>query len=178
MHPPAPGTFGLTRIGGLLGVLISLGQWLIGDAARFSHAFVVLDDGTVMEAMPSGARPAPLADVLARRPLAFSWAIPLTDAQRAAVVAQARALAGTRYGFSTYLHLALLRIGVRWRWLDRRIRASGSLICSQLVDEAYRRAGVQLFDDGRPAHEVTPGDLANALIERDWRITVETGGRR
>jgi hypothetical protein len=170
--------FGLTRIGGLLGVLVSLGQWIVGDASRFSHAFVVLDDGTVLEAMPGGARIAPLADVLARRPLAFSWALPLTEAQRADVVAHARALAGVGYGFSTYAHLALLRVGIRWGRLDRRIRRSGSMICSQLVDEAYRRAGVTLFDDGRPAHEVTPGDLANVLIERDWRRTVHDGRAR
>lgn len=178
MHPPTPGMFGLTRIGGLLGVLVSLGQWIVGDASRFSHAFVVLDDDTVLEAMPGGARIAPLAHVLGRRPLAFSWALPLTEAQRADVVDHARALAGVGYGFGSYLHLALLRAGIRSRWLDARIRRSGAMICSQLVDEVYRRAGIVLFDDGRPAHEVTPGDLANVLIERDWRRTVHDDGAR
>jgi hypothetical protein len=33
------------------------------------------------------------------------------------------------------------------------------MICSQLVDEAYLRAGVHLFDDGRDPGDVTPGDL-------------------
>jgi hypothetical protein len=173
VRPPAPGTFGLTRIGGLLGVLVSLGQWIVGDASRFSHAFVVLDDDTVLEAMPSGARIAPLADVLGRRPLAFSWVIPLTPAQRAAIVAAARALEGTRYGFSAYLHLALARFGIRWPWLIRYLERNCRLICSQLVDVAYRRAGVQLFADGRGTYDVTPGDLANLLIERDWRTPLQ-----
>jgi hypothetical protein len=170
--PPAPGTFGLTRIGGLLGVLVSLGQWIVGDASRFSHAFVVLDDDTVLEAMPSGARIAPLAGVLGRRPLAFSWVIPLTPAQRADIVAAARALEGTEYGFSAYLHLALARFGIRWPWLIRYLERNRRLICSQLVDVAYRRAGVQLFVDGRGTYDVTPGDLANLLIERDWRAPI------
>lgn len=165
---PQPGMFGLTRIGGLLGMLISLGQWIVGDASRYSHAFVVLDDGTVMEAMPSGARIAPLADVLVRRPLAFSWAIPLTPAQRSDIVQEARELVGAGYGFSAYLHLALSRFGIRWSWLIRYLERNERLICSQLVDLVYRRAGVQLFDDGRACHDVTPGDLANVLIERDW----------
>ena len=178
MYPPSPGMFGLTRIGGWLGVLISLGQWLVGDASRFSHAFVVLDDGTVMEAMPSGARIAPLADVLACRPLAFSWAIPLTPIQRFDIVAAARSLEGTRYGFSAYLHLALSRFGIRWAWLSRHLERNGRMICSQLVDVVYRRAGLQLFDDGRACHDVTPGDLANLLIERDWRLPADLRAER
>lgn len=169
---PTPGMFGLTRIGGLLGLLISLGQWIVGDASRYSHAFVVLDDGTVMEAMPSGARIAPQAAVLARRPLAFSWAIALTPVQRADVVAAARTLEGARYGFSAYLHLALSRVGIRWPWLIGHLERNQRLICSQLVDVVYRRAGLQLFDDGRAPHDVTPGDLANILIERRWPAAV------
>lgn len=164
-----PGTFGLTTIGGLLGVLISLGQWVVGDASRYTHAFVVLDDDTVMEAMPSGARIRSLDHAETHRPIAYSWAITLTDQQRALIVGQARVLEGTRYGFSAYLHLALSRLGIRWPWLIRYLRRNGRMICSQLVDEVYRRSGIRLFDDGRAPHDVTPGDLANLLIERDWR---------
>jgi len=169
MHPQ-PGTFFLARIDGLLGLAIALGQWLIGDASRYSHAGIVLDDGTVMEAMPTGARIAPLADVLARRPLAFSWAVPLTTEQRADIVAGARALEHARYGFTAYLHLALLRFGVRSKWLIARLRRDHRFICSQLVDHVYTEAGVHLFVDGRACFEVTPGDLANVLIERDWQL--------
>jgi len=161
-----PGTFGLTKIGGLLGVLISLGQWLVGDASRFTHAFIVLDDGTVMEAMPSGARIRTLDHAETHHPIAFSWAIELTVDERTRIVEEARACEGVRYGFSAYLHLALSRLGVRWSWLIRHLEHNGRAICSQLVDDVYRRAGVQLFDDGRAPFDVTPGDLANLLIER------------
>jgi hypothetical protein len=161
--------FGLTRIGGLTGVAVSFGQWLIGDASRYTHAFVVLDDGTVMEAMPSGARISALKTVLRRKPIAFSWPVVLNDEQRQLIVGQARVLLGTRYGFTAYLHLALSRFGIRWPWLVSYMRRNGRMICSQLVDEVYRRAGIKLFDDGRASHDVTPGDLANLLIEKDWR---------
>jgi hypothetical protein len=166
---PQPGTFGLTRIGGLTGVLVSLGQWIVGDGSRYTHAFVVLDDDTVMEAMPSGARIRTLDHAKTHEPIAYSWAIPLTDEQRTLIVGQARVLEGTRYGFTAYLHLALSRFGIRWPWLIRHLRRNGRMICSQLVDEVYRRAGIKLFTDDRAAHDVTPGDLANLLIERDWR---------
>lgn len=168
MHPQ-PGTFFLARIGGLLGLLVSLGQWIVGDASRYSHAGIVLDDGTVLEAMPGGARITPLQVVLARRPLAFSWAVPLTDAQRADVVAGARTLEGARYGFTAYLHLALCRVGIRWGWLIGRLQRDHRFICSQLVDHVYAQAGLHLFTDDRAHFEVTPGDLANVLIERDWQ---------
>lgn len=112
MTNPPPGTFGLTRIGGLLGVLISFGQWLIGDASRYTHAFVMLDDGTVMEAMPSRARIRTLDHAQTHDPIAYSRAIELTGEQRTAIVAAARACEGVRYGFSAYLHLALCRVGV------------------------------------------------------------------
>ena len=176
MPTPPPGSFYLTRIGGVVGFLVSLGQWIIGDASRYTHAGVVLDDRSVMEAMPAGARLAPLDEVLSRRPLAVSWAIDLTPLQRALVVTHARGMEGARYGFTAYLHLALLRFGIRWPRLIRHLGRNRRFICSQLVDETYRRAGVQLFDDGRACFEVTPGDLANLLIERDWREHRTTDG--
>jgi cell wall-associated NlpC family hydrolase len=55
--------------------------------------------------------------------------------------------------------LALLRLGVRPKWLTRYVADKGRLICSQLVDEAYRLGGIHLFNDGRPSQDVTPGDL-------------------
>lgn len=168
MNPPAPGTFFLGRIPGLLGLLISLGQWLIGDASRYTHAGVVLDRGLVLEARPTGARISTLSELLTRQPLVFSRVIPLTPIQRADVVAEAWALRDARYGFSAYLHLVLTRLGIRWGWLIGYLERNHRLICSQLVDLAYTRARLPLFDDGRACFEVTPGDLANALIERDW----------
>jgi hypothetical protein len=58
------------------------------------------------------------------------------------------------------------------------IADSGHLICSQLVDLCYLRAGAHLFDDGRLPGDVTPGDLWKLLnpkrvtsTDRDlWRL--------
>lgn len=172
---PPPGTFGLTKIGGVLGFFISLGQLLVGDASRYTHAFIVLDDGTVMEAMPSGARIAPLGAVLLRRPLAFSWAIHLTEDQRERIVAEARKCEGVKYGFSAYLYLVLTFFGFKAERLQAYLERNGRMICSQLVDHVYFKAGIELFADGRAPFDVTPGDLANILIEECWPGDDEPG---
>lgn len=162
---PKPGDFGLSQIPGRLGWWVSLGQFIIGDASRWTHAFVVLDDETVIQAMPKGAEIVPLKPFLGR---AVFSNIPLNDEQRADIVKYARGFKGVRYGFSDYLALSLAHIGLHPKWLKNYIARNGRMICSQLVDEAYYRADVHLFNDGRMPQDVTPGDLANMLIERDW----------
>lgn len=159
-----PGTFGLSTIGGFTGFWVGLGQYIIGDGSRFSHAFIVLDDNMVMEARPGGAKMVPLS----RYPNAVFSRIPLTDEQRAKIVQEARLLEGTPYSFLDYLALSLVHFGFKAKRLRKYIQNRRHMICSQLVDHVYQKAGVQLFDDGRLPQDVTPGDLANMLIERDW----------
>jgi hypothetical protein len=184
MHEVKPGSFGLSRIGGLLGKLIAAGQAFSGDGSRFTHAFVVLDQGEVIEAMPGrrGARIVPIADRLAHDEVVFcdapvrGWLAEHSASRyseqvlREIVVGHARTLEGAPYGYLQYLALGLAALGLagkpgeelRW-WFARKLRAyiadSGRMICSQLVDEVYHRAGIRLFEDGRLPQDVTPGDL-------------------
>lgn len=161
-----PGDIGLTRIGGVLGFFVSLGQHLAGDSSRYTHAYIVLDDNTVIAAQPGGARIDPLSDydnksVYLQRDL--------TDEQRATIVYEARSLEGLHYSFLDYLAIALARFGIKPKWLQNFIANKGHMICSQLCDEVYRRAGIHLFNDGRLPQEVTPGDLLYVLAgEQDW----------
>jgi hypothetical protein len=172
-----PGSFGLSRIGGVLGKLIAAGQAFSGDGSRFTHAFVVLDHGEVIEAMPGGARIVPIADRLTHDEVVFcdapvqQWMADLGytvgDAldrrverlTRQSVVDHARALEGTPYGYLQYLALGLVALGFQPKWLERYIANTGRMICSQMVDEIYKRAGIALFSDGRLPQQVTPGDL-------------------
>lgn len=162
---PLPGDFGLSRIGGRAGFWITIGQAILGDGSRYSHAFVVLDDSTVMQAMPDGAEIVPLSRYYGK---AVFSNMPLTDEQRTAIVSNARSFLGVKYGFSDYLALALVQLGFEAKRLRNYISSNQRMICSQLVDEAYKRAGVHLFNDGRLPMDVTPGDLSNMLLERDW----------
>lgn len=170
-----PGDLGFTRITGFTGWWVSLGQTIIGDANRFTHVFVVLDDDTVIEAMPNGARYAPLdreykTDVMYAR-------LPLSDEQRRLVVQTARELmsrpGGIKYSFADYGYLALRHWGLRANWLKRKIQQFGHMICSQLADYLLSGGGTydkegdfianprgfRLFTDGRLPQDVTPGDL-------------------
>jgi len=160
------GDIGLTRIGGLLGFFIMIGQALAQDACRYTHTYIVLDDETVIAAQPGGARIDPLSDydnksVYLQRDL--------TDEQRVIIVNEARALEGLPYSFLDYLAIALARFGIKPKWLKKYIANTGHMICSQMCDEVYRKAGINLFNDGRLPQEVTPGDLFYVLAgEQDW----------
>src|SRR5690242_14546439 len=159
-----PGDFGLTKIKGWTGIWVSLGQWLNGDASRFTHAFVVVDDNYVIEAQPGGAVLSPLADYLERDDVVFSN-MHLTQIQREYIVKRAQELEGTPYSFLDYLAIALMRLGIKADRIVDRVVSSKHLICSQLVTEVYESAGVEIFDDGTDSWMVTPGDLANRLLE-------------
>lgn len=161
-YTPKPGDFGLSITQGNLGWWINLGQAFIRDSSRYTHAFIVADDKHVIEAQSVGAVKGRLQGYLGNA--VFSQ-LDLTDEQRARVVEEAEKLIGTPYSWLDYLSIGLLHFGLRPKWLRKYIADTGHMICSQLVDEAYRRAGIHLFADGRDPADVTPGDLLYVLID-------------
>lgn len=162
---PSPGDFGLTKIKGWTGVWVSLGQWLNGDASRYTHAFLVLDNEQVIEAQPGGAVITPLSEYLGRLDVVFSR-FDLTHEQRDTMVAHARQLEGTPYSFLDYLALALTRLKIKPTFVINRVKSSGHLICSQLVAQEYEKVDAALFRSDTPSYMVTPGDLADVLIRK------------
>ncbi|MEU1254812.1 hypothetical protein ABZ445_16180 [Streptomyces chartreusis] len=165
MTYPQPGDFALTKISGLTGAFVTAGQWLVGDAAPVQHAYVYVGNGEIVQAMPGGAELIPLEE--ANEPVVWSTGkFPLTSADRIRICFAARGLVGTPYSFVDYASIALAHYRIRPRWVRDFVADSGHLICSQLVDEAYVRAGVRLFDDGRIPGDVTPGDLWKLLAAK------------
>lgn len=160
MANPQPGQFGLVAISGTVGKLISIGQRLIGSGSAYTHAFLVVDDGLAVTGQPGGAALVPVEDAVAGREVRYSDYL-LSDPQRAGIVSAGRSLVGTPYSYVDYLAIAAARVA-HVDALERYVSATGHMICSQLVDEAYRRAGVELFP-GRIAGDVTPGDLARLI---------------
>ena len=162
IYVPAPGDFCVVRMPGLVGTAIRFGQWINGDGfADYEHAAVLADCCTVVEAMPDGARMADLSR-FGSEPIRWYRA---PDAARTKIVAAALLMIGTPYSFLDYLALAEVRVHSPFAPAVRRYVASTKhMICSQLVDEAYRRAGVQLFDDGRDPGDVTPADLLGLIV--------------
>lgn len=158
---PRPGDFGLTRIKGFAGWLIRVLQWLNGSGFRnYEHAFIVMPDNKVVGAQPGGAR----QDENTYDPAETVYSsVPMTTAQREAIVRVTRTLIDTPYSFLDYVSIALHRLHIRPKWLERYLASSRHMICSQLVDYVYSMAGVPLFKDGRAPGDVTPGDLYAVL---------------
>lgn len=162
MTTPQPGDFALAKITGLTGRMVAAGQTMVGDRAPIQHAYVYVGGGYIVQAMPNGAEMIRLED--ASPPVIWSTGlVPLTDRQRVSVVLEARELVDTPYSFADYLSIGLAYFHARPVWVRDYIADTGHMICSQLVDEVYKRAGVQLFDDGRLPGDVTPGDLYRLL---------------
>jgi hypothetical protein len=159
---PKPGDFGLTRIPGYAGFAARIGIFCNGDGwHNYQHAFLVLEDDQLLEAMPGGARIRALIDPDIANATYSDW--PLTDDQRAAISRVGRELEGTPYSIVDYVSLTLVRLRIRPPVLKRYVANTGHMICSQLIDEVYLRAGLHMFNDGRVASDVTPGDLRLVL---------------
>jgi hypothetical protein len=167
-YVPRPGDIFLTQIGGLLGLVIRVAQGLlVGDWSRYTHAGIILEDGTVIAAQPRGARIDPLTSIIDDRPLAILPVPDWAEDRRDEIVAAARMLEGHPYGFLDYLYIGFMRLErkagyrVTPRWLTRFVASDRSLICSAFADKVWCKNGLHLFDDGRLHGEVSPGDLAH-----------------
>lgn len=160
---PLPGSFGLTHASPpIADRLIRLGEWANGSRfSRFSHAVLALDDGTLIEAEPGGARIRPIGEYPDGTVTWSDW--DLSGAARYSIVLHGRELLDTPYSWADYGSLALRRFHLRPPGLKRYIASTKHMICSQLVDEAYWRAGLHMFADGRWPGDVTPADLAAVL---------------
>lgn len=162
-NTPRPGDIGLTSIEGYVGFLIRLGQWLNGDGfSHYEHAFIVLEDGMLIEAMPGGAQIVPLSEYDDRDVLYVSPA-GLTDADRKRICDAARNFEHTPYSFLDYAAIAAHRLRLPLPGLRDYVAATDHLICSQLVDRAYEDAGIKIFSDSRWDGWVTPGALYKRL---------------
>ncbi len=176
---PQAGDFACFHEDNTAGAWIAAGEYLNGDGTRasyFQHAgiYIGMPDaaaphGYLMAAQPGGARLSPLRagqmdDSLNPGVLWSSGRIALTPPQRTAVVSFALACKGVPYSPSDYFALAAHRLHVPVPGLKDYIASSGHMICSQLVDWVYMKAGVHLFSDGRWPGYVTPANLAGLIL--------------
>lgn len=91
-----------------------------------------------------------------------------TPAQRTRIVNAAHDMIGTPYSWLDIIAIGLAqkrmgRLVDSRTWSARRISGDGHVICSQVCDLAYQRAGIQLFNDGRLPGLVAPSDLLGLL---------------
>lgn len=120
-----------------------------------NHAGIYVGNGTIIEARPSGAGTAGV-------PTGAHWSsLPLSDGDRAAIVDAAKSLVGTPYSWVDVVCIGLADL-FGWHvpeFVRTRLNRRSRLMCSQLVDTAYLKAGIHLFSDGRIPGDVAPSDL-------------------
>lgn len=159
MVTPQPGDYGVVATGGLAARLIR-----IGTCARYNHAFIVVDEGWVIEAGPRGVHHSHLDEYRNRR-VAFNTGEPKTSIQRNVICATARAKLGSKYGWPDIE--ADILTGVGLTWAGRLLARSRRLDCSALVAACYHAAGVSVWPD-KPIGLVNPGDLADRITRSAW----------
>lgn len=161
------GDIGLVHVSGFAGRAIRFGQAIWGDnpAARgWEHAFIAVGDGTIIEAASQGAIRRPESEYAEDEVL--WWTPQITDYlhRHDAGALVAPRFVGRPYNWLDYIALTGTRL--HWtfsNWFINRACSDRTVICSQLVAAAYADTGAQIIP-GRPAWEVTPGDLAEAAL--------------
>lgn len=165
---PQMGDIGFVSIRGGAGIGIRLGQWLNGNGFRdYQHAFIVIDNGSLVEAEPGGARVTSLHKYDGTNVTYYSNP-DLTDAERGDLAGIAQHLRGTPYSFIDYLAIALLRFHLPSKALRNYVKSTRHLICSQLCDWVYAAYGKPIFDDKVWPGDVTPLELLARVQELGW----------
>lgn len=163
-YKPRSGDIGLSYGNTKFSRFVRFAQALIGDWAIYSHAFIYLGDGYIIESLTDGAKITRLDSIPPER-VVFSQ-FRLSQEQRSQICEEARKLEGTKYSRLDFLAIGLTHFcDDCWlpRWVRRRALYSGKMICSQLVAESYRRAGIEL-EPGKDPQDFTPGDLARIMM--------------
>jgi hypothetical protein len=158
-----PGDFAVIDTGTPRSFLIDAGEWLAGGhGSEWDHAVIASrwDCGVllIVEALPGGSREVPWH--YEDRPHLWSTGHlePCPEAG-----AQARSLVNIPYSWLDYVAIGLHRLHLNAPDLRKFMGDHHGLICSQLVDLAYQRAGRQLFDNGRWNGFVMPSDLGQLI---------------
>ena len=156
-YTPRPGNYGVVKTNGFFGWLIRLGTF-----SRWNHCFIYIDKGFIIGADPTGVKQSPLSNY---KDVAWNQHEALTEAQRKTIVNAAVDAIGKPYNFFTIAVLAFRILGLKVLAnlpLIKRLASKNGFICSELVEECYSKAGINLVD--KPDYLVVPGDLAERLI--------------
>jgi cell wall-associated NlpC family hydrolase len=156
------GVYGCVRTRGLVPLLIRT-----ATGSPYDHAFVVIGDGRIVEAEPGGVRIRDITEYAGCR-IAYNTAEPVNGTQRAQVAAFATNLRGERYNWGADTVDGLAALGIRWRILGRLARARRSVMCSELIAEAGRSAGLDWLCGQVDPSRVVPGMLAKRIANKGW----------
>jgi hypothetical protein len=156
-----PGNYGVSHGSGMVGELIrhATESWA-------GHAFVYVGNGMIIEAAPPATR---IVGASAHPDAVWNVEEPMTDTQRAAIVARAHALLGTPYDYPAYIGFALevLKLGTQ-KELDPVFKQDHWRVCSADVADEYSFGGIDISNGLRYPNLISPADLYNRIAQRNW----------
>jgi Uncharacterized distant relative of cell wall-associated hydrolases len=157
------GQFGVVRSSGFYSDGIRFFQHLQDrkdQLWQYTHSFIAIDNTTLVEAWPGGARTAPISEYDH-----ILWSHQdLTEVQRAGIVKFATDHVGDAYAWEDIPLIAIALATGRHTpaWLEQKIANPHRWICSAFVDAAYQSAGKHLFHNVPPS-AVFPAMLASLI---------------
>ena len=157
MYSPQLGDYGVVKTKGFFGKLIRL-----GTLSRWNHCFIYIGNDLIVEANPTGVAVSPVSKY---QLIAWNQHEVLSYEERETIASHAKWLVGRPYSFFTIAGMVLRILGFKLLANTRILRVlsqKDGYICSELVAEAYKQAGVELIN--KPVDQVNPGDLAERLI--------------
>lgn len=164
MSNPAPpaGVYGCVQTRGFL-------PWLVRTVTRSwaNHVFIVIDGGRIVEAEPGGVRIRYRFEYDDCR-VEYNDVEPMTADQRAMVATFAENLRGEAYDWTADGVDGLAALGIRWRILGRIPHVRRSVMCSELVVQAGREAGLDWLCGQDDPSQVTPAMLATRIDKQAW----------
>lgn len=156
---PRPGDVLLfTNASGLSKVI----PWLTGS--RYYHCGLYEGKGCVLEARPQGVVRRKISD----HPDVVVRVIPMPTEQGEAAVGYARSCLGKNYDV---LDILFIMMKHQFPRITLKYSNHDSLVCSELVVLAWRKAGVDLFPE-KKADEVIPGHFQALLPVDSYDITL------
>lgn len=142
------------------------------EASDFRHAYFVLPQG-IVQANPGGVKWGDHdswgEDILYTE---FDW----TVEQKILLLKQARHEIGKPYDYFDDFVIGMYDLtrpatgSWFWKMVEEELEHDGAWECAALADflvtKALKLMNEQFFNDGRPSHAVSPGDIAREILRR------------
>jgi hypothetical protein len=161
---PQPGDFAVVDTGSkLAGAIVSAETVADLHSTKWDHAVIcsrVDADGTAWIVEGEGSGAVEKKWHYGERPHKWSTGIVTTSP---AAGSAAQKYVGVPYSYLDYVALTLHSLHTPVPGLKNYIASTRHMICSQLVDQAEKDAGVHLFKDNRWPGYVKPSDLGRLL---------------